>query len=92
MLHRLARRRDYDRCRRVAMIAEHQQLTETRHDSSEEIDIPQRSSNEDTIREDMLSRRRERDRLRRLRETNDERDARLKLIVLLHGTELSFLT
>jgi len=44
------------------MIAEHQQLTETRHDSSEEIDIPQRSSNEDTIREDMLSRRRERDR------------------------------
>jgi len=53
---------------------------------------PLKSSNEDTIREDMLSRRRERDRLRRLRETNDERDARLKLIVLLHGTELSFLT
>ena len=74
------------------MIAEHQQLTETCHDSSEEIDTRQRSSNEDTIREDMLSRRRKRDRLRRQRETIQERDARLKLIVLLHGSELSFLT
>jgi len=74
------------------MIAEHQQLTETRHDSSEETDTSQRTNNEDTIREDRLSRRRERDRLRRLRETNDERDARLKLSVLLHGSELSFYT
>jgi len=74
------------------MIAGHQQLTEARHDLSEETDTPLRSSNENTIREDRLSSRRERDRLRRLRETNDERDARLKLSVLLPVSELSFLT
>jgi len=46
---------------------------------------PQSSSNEDTIREERLSRRRE-------RETSEEQDARLKLSVLMHVSELSFVT
>ena len=41
------------------------------------------ASNE-TTREDRLSRRRERDRLRMQRETSRERDARLKLTALLY--------
>jgi len=56
------------------------------------LNTPQRSSNEDTIREDRLSRRRKRDRLRRQRETSEGQDARLKLSVLLYVTELSFVT
>jgi len=88
----LARCSNYDRCRRAAITANHQQLTETSHASSEETDTPQRSSNKDAFREDRLSRRRERDRLTKQKETSEEPDARLKLSVLFHVSELSFVT
>jgi len=90
-LFRLARHRDYDRRRRAAMRAErHQQLRESSHVSNEETNNSH--SNEDRIREDGLSRRRERDRSRMQRETSRERDARLKLSMLLHVSELNFVT
>ena len=86
----MARRRDYNSRRRAAMRMEHQQLMENSHISNDETDNSLSNSNQDGIGQDKLSRRKERDRLRRQRETIQERHARLKLSVLLHVSELSF--
>jgi len=52
------------------------------------------ASNEDSVTEERLRRRRERDRLRRQTESAEERDARFKLIsrLSLHVSHGSFVT
>ena len=73
LLYRLARRREYDRCRRAAMTPEqHQQQREWRQALNE-----QSGRNDQTGNDALSRRRRENYRLRREMETDEERQSRL---------------